>query len=696
MGRISQGGVFNTGSMTGEKTQPGTGRIAPGGVFNTGTSPADVIVTKPIPEQPGMLARGYGAVKEAITGEQRTTPEIEGLPEVAPKIYELAGPGKQQAALRTTAGFLLAADDQARAEIVQEQFPEAKVETNEQGVTVVTFPNGEKAVINKPGLSGQDIEGFLATVLKYIGPGKVASLGRGAAKKFGLGFAAEGLTELASQAAAKQLGQEEIRAMDVGLAAGLGGMTAAAGPLIKGFKEARQAKKLGALKEETKGIAGAITEAEEAAEATGIGLFQAQKTLAPSAAKKQMALSQLDGSSLKALEAIKKQDAEIGQAVEDTLAFIAPAKTIEEAPEMVVKAADKKLRALKKARTAAGKPLYEKALADKGLYDVPETRKLIDAGLEGIAEKSPLATKLNTIKGYVAPKEGAEGVSLSQLDRAYKDIGDMIETAKRQGKPALVRQLNEIKDTYIKEIEGITPEYQKAVKTWERMSKPIDKYLKSVPGKIAQLDVADQAKLDSVANSIFKPRVTDAQVLKAKAIIQKESPEAWDAITRRRFEDVLSKTEYDNPAKVYTALFSNKANKKQLYAALSPENKRRLRFLEVGVERAKRGRMAGPDTAFKIEDIKDIDKGAWSAIGGLFTPAESLKGFLKGLSVEQRRSALADVMFDTKWTADWKMLRKMQPKSRSAQNKLTGMLREAAKQYAKPTAQAIRAKTTED
>jgi hypothetical protein len=662
------------------------------GVVRTG-QPVPVKVTEPIPEQPGMIRRGLSAVGEAITGSERMTPEMVGK--------ELVGrtdihPQDKKKALALASALMFGNEEEQKG-VVESVYPGAKVVQDDKGNDLVELPTGEKVPLNKPGFSFQDFYNLMGTLNIFTPAGKAPGLvGKGLAKKVATGVVAEGGTELARQKAMQAAGSEkDVDIADVGLAAGLGGMTTAAGPLIKGFREGRQAKKLGVLKEEAKGLEGAIREGREAAEATGVELFPAQTTLSPSAGRKQAALQMLDGSSLKAIESLKKQDAQIGQAVEDTLAYIAPSKTLDEAPEMVVKAAEKKLTSLKKARTAAAKPLYTKALKDKGLYTVPKTESLINDGLEAISPKSPLAAKLKKVQGYLAAEEGVEGVKLSQLDRAYKDLGDMIESAKRKGDSSLAMQLGEIKDTYIKEIEEITPDYKKAVKTWERMSKPIDKYLKSVPGKIAELDIQDQAKLDKIANDIFKPRTTDAQVKRIRGIIQKESPEAWVAITRRRMDDLLAKTEYDSPGKVYTALFNNKANKKQLYAALDTEQAKRLKFLETAAERAQKGRFGGTDTGFKIEDIKDIDTGAWAAIGGLVSsPFETFGDVLKGVSKEQRRMVLADAMFNTKWDPDWKALRKLNPNSNAAKSKMMSIINKAAKEIGKPTAQALRAQAT--
>jgi hypothetical protein len=137
-------------------------------------------------------------------------------------------------------------------------------------------------------------------------------------------------------------------------------------------------------------------------------------------------------------------------------------------------------------------------------------------------------------------------------------------------------------------------------------------------------------------------------------------------------------------------LFANNAQKKQLEAALGDEAKRRFKYIEVSANRAKMGRFSGTDTATKMQDIKDIDRGPWQVIGNLFTPLESIKGALKGLSVEQRRSALADVMFSTEWNADWKALRRLNPQSKAAGISLKTMINKAAKDYTRPGIQAAK------
>jgi hypothetical protein len=542
---------------------------------------------QPETEEPGYIQRGLSAIGEAITGtERQKAAGVEDMPEFA---FAAGSTGQEDLDLTTAygqrtaaadlvndtklaAGLMLETSDEGKKKLIKRYMPEVKIKDRD-GVTIITLPDGTETVLNKPGFTAEDFKGVLGQLAWFFGPSKIAALGKlkkaGTATKAGAAALAEGFAEYGRQKTTQALGSgQETDVIDVGVSGLTGGLTTAAGPLIKQFREGRQAKKLGIVRTEAEGLEDTLKEGIEAAQETGIGLWPGQLTEAPSAQAKQIALQRLEGGTQKALQAIKKQDAEVAKAVEDVLEIIAPARAIETAPAKVVSAAKK------------------------------------------------------------------------------------LQRAKETSRPVRV---------------------------------------------LSKLDPEDQAKLDMVAGDIFKPRITDTYVKQIKKVIKKQSPEAWAAITRRRFEDLLTQEGSDTPGKVMNALFSNPANKKQLYAALDTEQAKRLKFLEVAVKRAKQGRILNPaKEAEEIAKITNIDKGIWSTIGGMFTPFETAKDKFKGIGAAGRRAIMADAVFNPKWNPDWAVLRKLNPQSPAAKNKMQSILIKASKDFTKPTAQALRAKATGD
>ncbi len=175
----------------------------------------------PAPQQDqGFLARA----QEAITGAKRTAalPEdVQKLPELQSLFAPQTGAGFLNE-LKVGAGLAATFDPEARKDIIKNNIPGVSFEEFE-GTTVVNLPNGEKAVINAPGLSTSDVAGGIAQVLAFVPGGQLATLGRTLLQRAGLQAAGAGATEAALQAGAQALGSEQdIDKSQVATAAALG------------------------------------------------------------------------------------------------------------------------------------------------------------------------------------------------------------------------------------------------------------------------------------------------------------------------------------------------------------------------------------------------------------------------------------------------------------------------------------------
>ncbi|EHL1786096.1 injection protein, partial [Escherichia coli] len=149
------------------------------------------------------------AMRDAVTGESRMTPEMERLQNVgsAPELNSLSTD-----ALRAGLGQLFGSD--ASQEKILQSIG-GKIRKDEKGNSIVTLPSGEYA-LNKPGLSPQDITSFLANALAFTPAGRAASV-VGATLK-------SGATDLALQGATKIAGGENVNPVQTAISAGLGGV----------------------------------------------------------------------------------------------------------------------------------------------------------------------------------------------------------------------------------------------------------------------------------------------------------------------------------------------------------------------------------------------------------------------------------------------------------------------------------------
>lgn len=153
---------------------------------------------------------GLGAaMRDAVTGESRMTPEMERLQNVgsAPELNSLSTD-----ALRAGLGQLFGSDA-SQEKILQSMG--GKIRQDEKGNAIVTLPSGEYA-LNKPGLSPQDVTSFLANAIAFTPAGRAGSVAGATLKS--------GATDLALQGVTQAAGGEDINPAQAAISAGLGGV----------------------------------------------------------------------------------------------------------------------------------------------------------------------------------------------------------------------------------------------------------------------------------------------------------------------------------------------------------------------------------------------------------------------------------------------------------------------------------------
>jgi hypothetical protein len=163
-----------------------------------------------------------GSFIESVTGIARigARPELGELPEF--------GTTEKGDTASIAAGLLTTFEPRDQLAIIQQNVPEAEFETLSDGTTVISVPdeqgNIQRSVLNRPGLSPQDVTTTTAQALAFLPTSRLASLGTGILSKLGLGAAGAGATEALRQEAAVAQGAEEARdPTQIALAAGLGG-----------------------------------------------------------------------------------------------------------------------------------------------------------------------------------------------------------------------------------------------------------------------------------------------------------------------------------------------------------------------------------------------------------------------------------------------------------------------------------------
>ncbi len=677
-------------------------------------------------EEPGFWSR----VGDVFTGSRRETPETQQLPELAQPFTGIQSPDFM-GNLKTAAGLMFASSDEAKKDIIAENFPGVKFKQDNAGNEIITFPDGKQAVLNKPGMSFQDVVGFLGDIAAFYGPSKLVGLGKGLASRIGIGIAAEAGTEAALQKGVQALGSEQaVNPADVALAGAFAGggelIGAGAQALARGKAQKTLAADIpagggGALPPAgTPPAAGAaepekrfvselladVKKGEEVAEKTGIPLFRAQKTMDPTDLDRQSYVSLLSGGSRVAASQLKKQNQKSYAAVVDFLATVAPEQQVAGAATRARSAAEMVIEAQKDLRKEAASPFYKESFKNKTRYQPKQTKELIDKKIKLSGINSPLEKSLNRIKGFMGTRGKKPTVSkdltIRQLHESKRSIDDMIGAAVRKGENALAKDLIEVKQSLIGEMGEFSPNYDTARKRFAAQSPAVEALENSLIGRVSKLK---DTQLKNVTSTIFDP--TDVgtsvpNVRAAKKAIESVDPGAWGDVVRLELEkrlgsarsslEQVGETTQNAPGIMKRSLFGPKKKRDILYAALDTEQKKNLRYLEEGLDRASKGRPGGSPTATRQRFAKEIS-GTAGNLAHLFRPLKGASEAAQEFNFNKNAFALSRIMFDPKWKPDMRKLRKFKPDSPESAAMFSDMMTRAAKDFKRPAAQAIRPET---
>jgi len=173
----------------------------------------------------------FDSIGESVTGNLRTTEEIESIPELGVLTPELRSLDSN--ALQTMAGLATTGDTDRLRRILQQQFPDARLRKDAKGNDIVDFPSGSYA-LNKPGFSGGDLaRGFIdvaAFAIPGLGAARIAGSAVRGAGALAIGANAGGSVgvDLALQNVNRAVGGGPV---DVGQTA-IAGLTGGAGQLV--------------------------------------------------------------------------------------------------------------------------------------------------------------------------------------------------------------------------------------------------------------------------------------------------------------------------------------------------------------------------------------------------------------------------------------------------------------------------------
>ena len=648
--------------------------------------PVDVAQQPAGAQQPQSLISRFRDKQLADTQAAQLQPEAQQLPEL-PELGQggLLG-GESAAKIAAISPVLLTTTDPRElANILSSNFENVGITSNPEGQIFATNnETGVQVEINKPGLSQLDIVQGLGIAAAFTGAGRVAAIPATLAGKVAVGAAGSGLTQGVIETIQSAVGGT-LDAAEIAIAAALGGVAETVLPAIQAFRKARAVKQTGAVAKEVDQLAPSIQSATEAAEATGIPLFKAQKTLVPSELEKQSFIASLPAGTLKASKELGEQNKAAGDAVNEFLGSIAPPEAVVTGAEKFRTAAQRSVQAIKKARSEASSPIYKQAFRRQrkgqiGDIDTKALQTKISQMAKQFDEKDQIAVNLRKVLDKVKRADG----NLQKLHISKTEIDQMVDNfgADSVGNTTK-RFLTGVKKDLVNQLTEQSPSYRAAREEFIKLSPPVTALEDSIIGKIANID---DTQLKNVSRRLFDPAETNpAVVAKARQVISDVDPDAWNQLVRVELERRLGSIKplegeavQNIPGQMFRAIFGNDKQTKVLFRALDADQIKNLKYLQTALGRAKLGRPGGSQTAAREEIKKELRGGVVQTVREFFQgPIKTITNAGDERSFNKRVRAMAEVMFDPQWAPRMKAIRGMKSDSPAAARAMAQLLKDA-------------------
>ena len=214
-----------------------------------------------------------------------------------------------------------------------------------------------------------------------------------------------------------------------------------------------------------------------------------------------------------------------------------------------------------------------------GKMEVGDTGKAIGKIRKWLRPDDAPAGAMEPPSEYLA--QAADEMALQNLpiEKAHnirKELGDMIETAKRSGAKSKARTLTKIRNELTRNIEEASPVYMQANNKYAELSKPINELEDLFTPKVL---AGEDRAVQELGNLLFGPKSSDSHIRKAKAALMKQGADGEaafhdlsSAFLREKFDKVS-----ENLTGVVTAgqykksLWKNERERKMMKAALGDQ-----------------------------------------------------------------------------------------------------------------------------
>lgn len=358
---------------------------------------------------------------------------------------------------------------------------------------------------------------------------------------------------------------------------------------------------------------------------------------------------------------------------------VSPEDSAEAAGIRIADTAEAARDALKGARKAATTPLYQAARNSGAAVDVSDALKYIDDRLPDA--KGPIAQALQRVRGLLF--EDADQTILDSrvgaLHEAKVAIAKMIKQAPKDPSSAdnfIMGDLRQIQGRLTDALKRV-PEYKLANDEFARLSVPLDEFSASTVEPLLRLK--DRQAFQAAAK-LFSPTQTGPKAaFNARAILQRQDPEAWQAIKRAYLENVWreapGRAAVDAVPDRAGAVFAHRVlgDKKQagiLKAVLDDPEWQALNDLGEVLEATGRTVRRGSHTTFMAEAVDDLRADARGVVGGTaraaFNPMTSFREWVDRVMLGRHSEKLAGLITDPDSLNQLKQIRMLPPNSARA------------------------------
>lgn len=580
--------------------------------------------------------------------------------------------------IRIQTGLLFSRSDQDRKAIVQKALPDATFRFDDQNGATIVQHGGKEYVLNKPGLSPQDLMSFVADVGLFAGRlrGDPLNTARSTIGKIGAGAGIAAATETGVQAGLVGLGGDVApaeRALDVAFAGGLqaGGeflAPVAAGVVASRKKPVDWAKDfmsqylpeqqlIASAKElPTEQQFGKLTPAQRVSVMNSDPMIQAQTFLMGS-----------PQGSLVEFKNLRQQDQDAAYAVQKLIASVAENYT--GGSRKVIEAAGKGVEAARSERSAVTGPLFQKAFAENPVVYPDNIVSKFDEIIEQQGPELPIRNTLESWKTKFLAQGGNSKFVYDFKKAMRADIEKLQAAGDRGTANELKRYMTDIDSTIRKELVAQVPGFEEAITKYREMSPTVDAVKDGLVGRIAKLD-PNNASITDVVAKVFGGNADLTQLKRAKTVIKNADPEAWDAVVKSELmrragklsTDVAAGEIGNSPNAIKRALFGNSSNMKAIIEAADGDTKKNLLALHEWLSKAELGRNVGSPTSQRTVMHEKVRESTGTVLSDFFgSPVKTLGGELKDIREADRLEALANIIIDPKYAKQMADIRQTGP-----------------------------------